>query len=42
MFEKMSAEVDFRTYPGMAHTVNQDEIEAVRVMLEEAKQMAVA
>ncbi|MGD8753879.1 MAG: dienelactone hydrolase family protein [Anaerolineales bacterium] len=33
VFEKMGAEVDFRTYPGMAHTVNQDEIERVRVML---------
>jgi predicted esterase len=30
---KLGAEVDFRTYPGMGHTVNQDEIEAVRQML---------
>lgn len=32
-FERMGARVDFRTYPGMAHTVNTDEIEAVRGML---------
>lgn len=42
VFEKMGADVDFRTYPGMAHTVNQEEIEAVRAMLETAKQMSVA
>jgi predicted esterase len=29
----MGAKVDFRTYPGMAHTINQDEIDAVRAML---------
>jgi predicted esterase len=34
-FERMGAAVDFRTYPGMAHTINQDEIEAVRGMLSE-------
>jgi predicted esterase len=33
VFQKMGAEVAFRTYPGMAHTVNQDEIESVRAML---------
>jgi predicted esterase len=33
LFQKMGAEVDFRTYQGMAHTVNQDEIDAVRAML---------
>jgi predicted esterase len=33
IFKKMGANVDFRTYPGMEHTVNQDEIEAVRAML---------
>jgi predicted esterase len=33
VFEKMGAEVDFRTYPGMAHTVNQDEIVSVQAML---------
>jgi len=42
VFEKMDAKVDFRTYSGMAHTVNQDEIDAVRAMLETAKQMTVA
>ena len=42
VFEKMGAKVDFRTYPGMAHTVDPDEIEAVRIMLETAKQMSVA
>jgi predicted esterase len=33
VFQKMGAEVDFRTYPGMAHTINEDEISQVRVML---------
>jgi glyoxalase family protein len=33
VFERMDAEVDFRTYPGMAHTINQDEINAVREIL---------
>lgn len=33
VFEGMGAEVDFRTYPGMAHTVNQDELDQVRAML---------
>ena len=33
VFKKMGAKVDFRTYPGMAHTINQDEIDAVRAML---------
>jgi predicted esterase len=36
VFEEMSAEVDFRTYPGMAHTINQDEIDRVRAMLTES------
>jgi predicted esterase len=36
IFEKMGAAVDFRTYPDMGHTVNQDEIEAVRAMLASA------
>jgi predicted esterase len=40
VFESMGAEVDFRTYPGMGHTVNQDEIERVRAMLAKAKQVA--
>jgi len=42
VFETMGADVDFRIYPGMAHTVNQDEIEAGRTMLETAKQISVA
>lgn len=33
VFEKMGAQVEFRTYPGMAHTINQDEIDRVRAML---------
>jgi predicted esterase len=36
-FEWMDAIVDFRIYPGMEHTVNQDEIDAVRAMIETAK-----
>jgi len=32
VFEKMGADVDFRTYPGMGHTVNQDELDRVRNM----------
>jgi len=36
VFESMGAEVDFRTYPGMAHTVNQDELDAVQKMLANA------
>ena len=35
VFEKMGAKVDLRTYPGMAHTINQDEIDAVRNMFVE-------
>lgn len=42
VFEKMGAEVDFRTYPDMGHTVNQDEIDSVRAMLANAKEMAEA
>ncbi len=38
VFEKMGASVDFRTYPGMGHTVNQDEIDSVRTMLDLSKQ----
>ena len=33
VFENMDAQVDFRTYPGMPHTINQDELDAVRQML---------
>ena len=35
VFENMGAMVDFRVYPGMAHTINQDELDAVRSMLTE-------
>jgi predicted esterase len=38
VFEQMGAEVDFRTYSGMGHTVNQDELHAVREMLAAAKE----
>lgn len=31
--KRMGARVDFRTYPGMAHMINQDEIACVRQML---------
>ena len=37
VFKKMGARVDFRTYPGMGHKVNQDEIEAVKLTLDSAK-----
>jgi predicted esterase len=33
VLERMGAEVDLRTYPGMAHVVVQDEITAVRSLL---------
>jgi predicted esterase len=32
-FTRMGAEVDLRIYPGMGHTINTDEIEAVNAML---------
>lgn len=32
-FEDAGADVDFRTYPGMGHTINKDEVQAVRKML---------
>lgn len=35
-FQKMGAKVDFHTYPGMGHTINQDEIARVRTMLSKA------
>lgn len=37
VFERMGAKVDFRTYPGMAHTVNQDEMEAVQGLLSQVE-----
>lgn len=33
VFQSMGAEVDFRSYPGMGHTINEDEISRVREML---------
>jgi predicted esterase len=33
VFENLGGSVDFHTYPGMAHTVNQDEMDRVRSML---------
>ena len=33
VFRRMGAEVDERIYPGMGHTVNQDEIDAVAALL---------
>ena len=34
VFTRMGAQVTVRRYPGMGHTVNQDEIESVRAMVE--------
>jgi predicted esterase len=34
VFERLGASVDARLYPGMGHTINRDELEAVRAMLE--------
>ena len=34
VFQRMGALVDMRIYPGMGHTVNEDEIEAVRALLQ--------
>ena len=36
IFKQMGANVDFRTYPGMAHTINSEEIEAVREIFKRA------
>jgi predicted esterase len=36
VFERLGAAVDFRVYPGMAHTINPEEIDAVRTMLKNA------
>ena len=35
-FERMDADVDERLYPGMGHTVNQDELEAAREIVASA------
>jgi len=42
VFERMGATVDFQVFPGMAHTVNQDEIDAVRILLKNAVQVFVS
>jgi predicted esterase len=34
--ERLGAAVDVRLYPGMSHTVNRDELEAARTILDEA------
>ncbi|HEY8801795.1 MAG TPA: phospholipase, partial [Candidatus Dormibacteraeota bacterium] len=34
VFKRMGATVTARLYPGMGHTVNQDEIDAVREIVE--------
>ena len=39
VFQKMGAEVDFHTYPGMGHTINEDEIFHVREMLANTSQL---
>jgi predicted esterase len=35
VFRRMHATVDERIYPRMGHTINTDEIEAVRMMFEQ-------
>ena len=37
VFQDMGGDVDFRTYPGMPHTVNQDEINRARILLSNSK-----
>jgi predicted esterase len=34
VFQRMNAAVDLRIYPGMPHTINQDEFDACRALLE--------
>jgi predicted esterase len=36
LFKELGAAVDLRIYPGMGHTVNQDEIEAIQHLLDSA------
>ncbi|MCC6905865.1 MAG: dienelactone hydrolase family protein, partial [Anaerolineae bacterium] len=33
VFTRLGAQVDKRIYPGMGHTVNQDEVDAIRAMM---------
>ena len=42
IFKKMGANIDFRTYPGMEHSINQDEIDAVRSMLVNTQNLVAA
>jgi len=37
VFRRLGAQVDERIYPSMGHTVNQDEIAAVRALLQDAR-----
>jgi predicted esterase len=37
VFRNLGASVDARIYPGMGHTVNRDELAAVRALVEQAK-----
>jgi predicted esterase len=37
VFDAMGARVDLRRYPGMPHTINEDELRAVRRLLHDAK-----
>ena len=38
VYTEMGAKVDFCTYPGMAHTINEDEINAVRELFQKSIQ----
>ncbi len=40
-FDRMNANINFITYQGMAHTINQDEVDRVRDMLAEARQIVI-
>lgn len=40
VLERMGAEIDFQTYPGMGHTVNEEEIARVRGMLDRGRRLA--
>lgn len=38
VLERIGADVDIRMYPGMGHTVNEDELEAVRSLMESVRE----
>jgi predicted esterase len=40
VFERMGAVVTMKLYPGMGHTVNDDEINAVRAMMQQVVRSA--